>query len=454
MRYEAHPYQRTVTDFIVTHPVAAVFLAMGLGKTVSTLTAVNDLMFDLFEVEHVLVVAPLRVARDTWTDEAAKWDHLSDLSISVAVGDRTERIEALTRDADIHIINRENVDWLVEKSGIPWIWDMVVIDELSGFKNPKARRSRALIHARPLVKRIVGLTGTPAPNGMMDLFGEFRILDGGRRLGRYITRYREAWFVPDKRNGAVVWSRRLRDGAGEEIMERIADITIAMKAADHIDMPALVTVDRKAVLPANAVERYRELTKELAVVLRGHEVVALNAASLSSKLMQLASGFLYAEDGTAVEVHETKLDVLEDIIEESAGRSVLVAWWFREDRARIEKRLRRIGTDWCVLDGRDGIEAWRSGKTRIGLIHPASAGHGLNIQAGGSVLVWFTVPWSLELYEQTVARLWRQGQTAETVTVVRIVADGTIDRRVVRAVEDKAMGQDALMEAVKAEVAQ
>ena len=454
MRYEAHPYQRTVTDFIVSHPVAAVFLAMGLGKTVSTLTAVNDLMFDLFEVEHVLVVAPLRVARDTWTDEAAKWDHLYSLRLSVAVGDAPQRTRALERDADIHIINRENVDWLVEKSGIPWIWDMVVIDELSGFKNPKARRSRALIHARPHVKRIVGLTGTPAPNGMMDLFGEFRILDGGRRLGRYITRYRETWFVPDRRNGAVVWSWRLRDGAGEEIMERIADITIAMKATDHIDMPALVMVDRKAVMPQEAMERYKELTKELAVVLRGHEVVALNAASLSSKLMQLASGFLYAEDGTAVEVHEAKLDVLEDILEESAGRSVLVAWWFREDRARIEKRLRRIGVDWCVLDGRDGIESWRSGKVRIGLIHPASAGHGLNIQAGGSVLVWFTVPWSLELYEQTVARLWRQGQTAETVTVVRIVADGTIDRRVVRAVEDKAMGQDALMEAVKAEVEQ
>ena len=454
MRYEAHPYQKAVTDFIVTHPVAAVFLDMGLGKTVSTLTAVDDLMFDLFEVEHVLVVAPLRVARDTWPDEVAKWDHLSNLRISVAVGDRTRRLEALAMDADIHVINRENVDWLVEKSGIPWIWDMVVIDELSGFRNPKARRSRALIHARPLVKRIVGLTGTPAPNGMMDLFGEFRILDGGRRLGRYITRYREAWFVPDRRGGAIVWSWRLRDGADGEIMRRIADITIAMKAADYIDMPSLMTIDRKAVLPRAAAERYRELTKELAVDLWRHEVVALNAASLSAKLMQLASGFLYAENGTAVEVHQAKLDVLEDVIEESGGRGILIAWWFREDRTRIERRLASIGADWCVLDGRDGIESWRSGKVRIGLIHPASAGHGLNIQAGGSVLVWFTVPWSLELYEQTVARLWRQGQTAETVTVVRIVADGTIDRRIVKAVEDKAMGQDALMEAVKAEVEQ
>ena len=427
---------------------------MGLGKTVSTLTAVDDLMYDLFEVEHVLVVAPLRVARDTWPDEVAKWDHLSNLRISVAVGDRTRRLEALAMDADIHVINRENVDWLVEKSGIPWIWDMVVIDELSGFRNPKARRSRALIHARPLVKRIVGLTGTPAPNGMMDLFGEFRILDGGRRLGRYITRYREAWFVPDRRGGAIVWSWRLRDGADGEIMRRIADITIAMKAADYIDMPSLMTIDRKAVLPRAAAERYRELTKELAVDLWRHEVVALNAASLSAKLMQLASGFLYAENGTAVEVHQAKLDVLEDVIEESGGRGILIAWWFREDRTRIERRLASIGADWCVLDGRDGIESWRSGKVRIGLIHPASAGHGLNIQAGGSVLVWFTVPWSLELYEQTVARLWRQGQTAETVTVVRIVADGTIDRRIVKAVEDKAMGQDALMEAVKAEVEQ
>ncbi len=452
MRYEAHPYQRAVTDFIVTHPVSAVFLDMGLGKTVSTLTAVNDLMFDLFEVEHVLVIAPLRVARDTWPDEVAKWDHLSNLRISVAVGDRAQRIKALAMDADIHVVNRENVDWLVEKSEIPWIWDMVVIDELSGFKNAKAKRSRALIHARPLVKRIVGLTGTPAPNGLMDLFGEFLILDGGKRLGRYVTCYREAWFVPDRRNGAVVWTWRPRDGARDEIMRRIADMTISMKAVDHLDMPTLVTVDRKAVLPQKAMERYGELTKELAVSLRGHEVVALNAASLSAKLMQLASGFLYSEDGTAVEVHEAKLDVLEDVIEESAGRGVLVAWWFREDRSRIEGRLRRTGREWCVLDGRDGIESWRSGKVRIGLIHPASAGHGLNIQAGGSVLVWFTVPWSLELYEQTVARLWRQGQTEKTVTVVRIVADGTIDCRVVKAVENKAMGQDALMEAVKAEV--
>lgn len=453
MRYVAHHYQEVVTDFIIDHPVAAVFLDMGLGKTVSTLTAIRELMLERFEVSHVLVVAPLRVARDTWPDELAKWDHLDGLTMAVAVGTRNDRIAALSSDADIHVMNRENVDWLVERSGIAWRWDMVVVDELSGFRNPRAKRSKALAHARSRVRRIVGLTGTPAPNGLMDLFGEFRILDGGQRLGRHITRYREAWFVPDRRNGAVVWSWKPREGASGQIMARIADITLAMRAKDHLDMPRLVTVDRKAVLPAGAVERYEQLRHDLATSLEGKDVVALNAAGLSTKLMQLASGFLYDEDGDALEVHEAKLDVLEDVIEEAVGHGVLVAWWFREDRARIEARLRRMGVSWGVLEGKEAIAAWRNRRMQVGLVHPASAGHGLNIQAGGSVLVWFTVPWSLELYDQTVARLWRQGQEADVVTVVRIVADGTIDRRIVKAVEDKAMGQDALMEAVKAEVA-
>ena len=435
MRYVPHAYQDEATRFIVDHPACALFIQMGLGKTVITLSAIRELIRDKAEVRRVLVVAPLRVARDTWPEELAKWDHLAGITMAVAVGSAKARLGAIAEDAEVTVINRENLAWLVEQSGVAWRWDMVVLDELSGFKSNSSRRFHAMRMERGKVRRIVGLTGTPAPNGLMDLWAEFRLIDGGERLGRFLTPFRERWFTPDRRNGAVVWSWKPRPGAEAEIMGRIADITLGMKALDHLAMPSLVTVDRKVELPPAAAKAYHELKRELAMELESGTVMALSAASLSNKLQQAASGFLYTDDGEAAWLHDAKTDALADIIEEAVGQGVLVAYWFREERRRLEEMCITRGLSWTNLDSSDGIRRWKTGEVQVGLIHPASCGHGLNIQSGGHIIVWTSLPWSLELYGQTVARLWRQGQEAGTVTVVRIVAEGTIDGRIARALE-------------------
>lgn len=447
MNYQPHEYQQYATDFILTHPVAAVLLEMGLGKSVITLTAIRDLCLDSFEVHRVLVIAPLRVARDTWPTEIQKWDHLKDLSYSVAVGTAPERRAALLKPVFLHIINRENVQWLIEESGLQWHYDMVVIDELSSFKSHQSKRFRSLLKMRPQVRRFVGLTGTPAGNGLMDLWAEFRLLDMGKRLGRYITHFRDAFFIPDRRNGMQVFSYKPKPGAEEEIYRRIGDITISMKSTDYLQMPECVMNTVPVTLSEDECDDYEAMTKKLVLELHGVEIDAANAAALSGKLCQLANGAIYTEDKHILHFHNRKLDALEDLIEGANGKPVLVAYWFQHDLARIRKRfkVRELKTSRDITD-------WNAGKIPVAVIHPASAGHGLNLQAGGSTMVWFGLTWSLELYQQTNARLWRQGQRADTVVIHHIVTRGTIDEAIMKALSEKDKSQAALIDAVKAQL--
>ena len=409
-------------------------------------------MFDSFEVHKVLVIAPIRVASFSWPAEMEKWDHLKGMRYSVAVGTAAERLSALRRQADIYLINRENVQWLVSESGIPFDFDMVVIDELSSFKNHQTKRFKALMKVRPKVKRIVGLTGTPSSNGLMDLWAEFRLLDMGERLGRFIGQYRAAYFRPDKQNGQVVFSYKPLPGAEKQIYGRISDITISMKSTDHLRMPELVNSRYTVYLSEKEQERYEELKKDLVLQLPDGDITAANAAALSGKLSQMANGAIYTDTGETVSVHERKLDALEDIIEAANGKPVLVAYWFRHDFEMISERLQKLKIPYDRLDVDATIRKWNAGEIPVALIHPASAGHGLNLQAGGSTLVWFGLTWSLELYQQTVARLWRQGQSSETVVVQHIITDGTIDGRIMKALSEKDNMQSALIDAVKAEV--
>lgn len=446
MRYAPHEYQSAATAFIEANPVAAVFLDMGLGKTAIALTAVADLLFDSFEVRRVLVVAPLRVARDTWPDEIAKWDHLAHLRWALAVGSADERRAALASGADVTIINRENVAWLVFESGVAFDFDMVVIDELSSFKSHQSKRFKALAKVRPALRRAVGLTGTPSSNGLMDLWAQFRVLDRGERLGRFIGEYRRRYFEPDKTNGQVVYSYRPLPGAEEAIYAAISDVTISMRAADHLRMPELVVSRREVEMDEGERRRYERMRDELALSLPDGEVTAANAAALTGKLLQMANGTVYDDEGRAVAIHDRKLDALEDVVEEACGKPVLVAYWFRHDLERIAARMRvrEIRTS-------EDIRDWNAGRIPVAAIHPASAGHGLNLQRGGSTLVWFGLTWSLELYKQTNARLWRQGQE-RTVVICHIVAKGTVDARVLSALSGKDMAQERLIEAVRAEL--
>ncbi|MCH3958049.1 MAG: DEAD/DEAH box helicase [Selenomonas sp.] len=446
MRYKPHDYQDYATQFILDHPVAAIFLDCGLGKTVITLTAMEELLHDRFEVSRILIIAPLRVARDTWPAEIQKWEHLRQLTFAVAVGTERERIAALAQRAELTIINRENVDWLVSKSGWPFDFDMIVIDELSSFKSYQARRFRALMKARPLAKRVVGLTGTPSANGLMDLWAEFRLLDMGKRLGRFITHYREELFLPDKRNQQMVFSYKPRPGAEDEIYQRIGDITISMRSADYLKLPELVETQSVVKLSTKERKAYDAMKAEMVTTIGDQEIDAMNAAALSNKLLQMAGGAVYDEDGKSLHLHDRKLDALEDLVESANGRPVLVAYWYKHDAERIKERMpvREIRSSRDIRD-------WNAGKIPVALIHPAGAGHGLNLQDGGSMLIWFSMTWSLELYQQTNARLYRQGQK-HTVTITHIIAEGTIDEQVMQALQKKDKTQAALIEAVKAEL--
>jgi len=447
MKYQPHDYQQFATRFILEHPVAAVLLDMGLGKSVITLTAIQELVLDTFEVSRVLVIGPLRVARDTWPAELQKWDHLKGLTWSVAIGTPAERKAAIMSGAHITIINRENLQWLIEESGLPFDFDMVVIDELSSFKSWQAKRFRSLCKVRPSVKRIVGLTGTPSSNGLMDLWAEFRVLDMGKRLGRFVTHYRDEFFTPDKRNAQQVFSWKPKPGAEDAIYDRIGDITISMRAADHLKMPECIM--NPVPVSMDDVERtiYDQLKADLVVSLHGEEIDAVNAAALSSKLCQMANGAVYGEEKRILHLHDRKLDALEDLIEGANGKPVLIAYWFKHDLARIQKRfhVREIKSSADIAD-------WNAGKIPVAVIHPASAGHGLNLQAGGSTLIWFGLTWSLELYQQTNARLWRQGQTASTVVIHHLITKGTIDEQIMTALEHKDKTQAALIAAVKAQL--
>lgn len=446
MKYKAHEYQEYATKFIEDNEESAVFLECGLGKSVITLTAIKNLMAR-GEVNRVLVVAPLRVGKTTWPEEINKWEHLAGLTYAVAIGNVAERLSALKAKADITIINRENVEWLIDKSGVAFDYDMLVIDELSSFKSFKAKRFKALLKVRPHITRVVGLTGTPSSNGLMDLWAEFRLLDLGERLGRYITRYRLAYFTPDKRNAQVVFSYKPLPGAEERIYDKIDDITISMRAADYLKLPSLVMNTVVVEMGDKEKEIYDSLCDDMVVSLGDNEIDAVNAASLSNKLLQMANGAVYGDEHSVHQIHGEKLNALEDLIESANGKPVLVAYWFKHDLARIKAKfpfVREIKTD-------ADIRAWNRGEIEVGIIHPASAGHGLNLQTGGSTLIWFGLTWSLELYQQTNARLYRQGQK-NTVVIHHIVTKGTIDERVLKALEKKEKTQNSLIDAVKAEL--
>ena len=444
MKYSPHDYQRYATDFIVSHKISAVLLEMGLGKSVISLSAINELMLDYFDVSRTLVIAPLKVAISTWPEEIKKWEHLKYLTYSVVTGSEKERIDALKKPAHIYIINRENVDWLITKSGFKWFFDMVVIDELSSFKSYQAKRFKSLLKARPKVKRIVGLTGTPSSNGLMDLWAEFRLLDMGERLGRYITHYRQNFFVPDKRNQQIIFSYKPKDGAEKQIYSLISDITISMKSKDYLKMPECIMNEVMVSLSEKEQMLYDSLKKDMVIKLEDEEIDAINAAALSNKLLQMANGAVYNDKKESIVIHDRKLDALEDLIEGANGKPVLVAYWFKSDLERIKKRfdVREIKTSKDIAD-------WNEGKVPIAVIHPASAGHGLNLQAGGSTLIWFGLTWSLELYQQTNARLYRQGQDS-TVVIHHILTKGTIDEDVMKALKTKEKIQDALIDSVKA----
>ena len=441
-RDDLHEYQKYGVDFIINNPISALMLECGLGKTITTLTAVSDLMYDYFEISKALIIAPLRVALTVWKQECDKWEQLKYLRCSIAVGSVSERQKAMQSDADVYIINRENVEWLVKN--YPFDFDMVVIDELSSFKSHQSKRFRALRKVRPKFDRIVGLTGTPAPNGLMDLWAEINLLDMGERLGRYITRYRDEYFKPDKRNGAIVYSYKPLPDAEERIYGKISDICVSMKAADYLEMPERVDNIVEVGMSDKETAMYKRLEKEMLLPFADGDIDAVNAASLSNKLLQLANGAVYDENGKVRKIHSRKLDALEDLIEASNGKSILVYYGYKHDKDRIAEKfnIREIRTERDICD-------WNNGKIQIALAHPASCGHGLNLQKGGSTIIWFGLTWSLELYQQVNARLYRQGQK-NTVVVHHIVTKGTVDEDVMTALNDKDMGQASLMEAVKA----
>ena len=392
------------------------------------------------------------MARDTWPNEIQKWDHLKDLRVSVAVGDARNRRIALMRKADVYVINREMVKWLVEESNLPFDYDMVVIDELSSFKNPQSQRFKALMKVRYGVKRIVGLTGTPASNGLMDLFAEYKLLDMGKRLGRYITRYRLSYFQPDKTNGSVVYSYKPLPFAEEEIYKKIGDITISMKSGDFLEMPEKLMTEYEVEMDEKEKTVYNRLKDNLALTIGDQEITAANAASLCGKLSQMANGAVYTDDRSVKIFHDRKLDALEDMIEAANGKPVMIAYWFQHDLDRIKERLSQIGVIYEKIDSEDSIKRWNAGELPVALIHPASAGHGLNLQDGGSTIIWFGLTWSLELYQQTNGRLWRQGQKDRTVVIQHIITKGTIDERILTVLKNKDFTQEEMIAAVKAEI--
>lgn len=445
MKYKPHNYQQFATDFILNQSICCLMLDMGLGKTVITLTALWQLALDSFDVSRVLVIAPKRVAEDTWPKELAKWEHLSGLTSSLVLGSAAERKAALQRKAFLYIINRENVAWLVKNHY--WDFDMVVIDELSSFKSNKAERFKAMKKVRPMVTRIVGLTGTPAPNTLLDLWPQMYLMDMGQRLGRFIGGFRDRFFLPDKRNREIIYSYKPREGAEDAIYALISDICISMKAADYLDMPE--RIDNRIEVSMSPKERklYDDFQKDMVLSIDDEELDAANAASLSNKLLQMANGAVYGEDKKVLPIHDRKLDALEDLVEAANGKPLLVAYWYKHDLQRIKARFKNTR---CIDTAKD-IDDWNAGQIPLALIHPASAGHGLNLQDGGCTIIWFGLTWSLELYQQLNARLWRQGQK-HTVVIHHIITKGTHDEDVMRALENKDTRQSALIEAVRARI--
>lgn len=452
MIFKPHKYQEVAIRHIIDHPTAGLLLDMGLGKTVSTLTAIDILINEYLEVSKVLVIAPKRVAEDTWTSECEKWDHLRHLRVSVMLGTEKQRIAAFKQDADIYVINRENVEWLVSYWQGFFPFDMVVIDELSSFKSAKARRFKALRLVRPKVNRVVGLTGTPAPNGLIDLWSQLYLLDMGERLGKTITSYRQKYFRPGRTNGQVVFDYKALDGSEQAIYDKISDICISMKAKDYLELPERIDRDVKVKLSEVNMKKYIEFEKEQILQLPEDEmgdVSAVNAAALSNKLLQFANGAIYDSDRGIHEIHTEKLEALTEIVEAANGQPVLIFYAFKHDLYRIQKKLKTYHP--VEIGGSDCIRAWNAGQIKLLLAHPASAGHGLNLQAGGNIVVWYSLPWSSELYLQANARLYRQGQT-KPVIIHKLIAEGTIDEDVIKALDGKIDKQEALMQAVKVRI--
>lgn len=447
MEFKPHKYQEYAVERIMDTPAVGLFLEMGLGKTAITLTAIDRLLYDSFDATKVLIIAPKRVAEDTWSRESSKWNHTKHLRISKLLGDAKKREAALKADADIYVINRENVQWLVGFLGSKWPFDTVVIDELSSFKSSSAQRFRALKRVRPLMKRVIGLTGTPAPNGLLDLWAQVYLLDRGERLGTTISGYRDRYFSAGAKSGHVVYEWKQKKESEDRIHEQIADICISMKAEDWLDMPQRIDRTVPLTMSEKARDQYEQLERDLLLPMAGSDIVASTAAVLSNKLLQMANGAAYDEDRGVREIHDIKLDALEELIEGANGHPVLIFYAYKHDLSRIQKRFKQAR----ILDTADDIAEWNAGDIPILLAHPASAGHGLNLQAGGNIIVWFGLNWSLELYQQANARLHRQGQT-QSVIIHHLVAEGTIDEDVMAALEGKAIGQDALMAAVKARI--
>ena len=466
MELKLHEYQRYAADFIVENPLSALFLDCGLGKTAITLTALAELMLGRFEIRKVLVVAPLRVGMNVWPQEIQQWDCFHEFTYAVAIGTEKQRKAALRQNAMITIINRENVTWLLSKSGETLDFDMLVIDEMSSFKHHTSQRFKALVQMRHHFKWVVGLTASPATNGLIDLWAQFRILDLGKRLGRFIGKFRDTYFDPGKTNGMIVYSYIPKPGSEKRIYGLIDDITVSMKATDHLKMPECLYRQHHVVMSPAEYEDYEKLKRDMVVSLRYAppesalgdtrdedsdyheedtiELTAANAAVLSGKLLQMANGAVYDEDKKALYLHDRKLDALEDLVEAANGKPVLIAYWYQHDLERIRSRLSVE-----ELKSPDSIRRWNSGEIPVAVIHPASAGHGLNLQNGGSTLIWFGLTWSLELYQQTNARIWRQGQK-RTVVIQHIITAGTIDEDVLKALAGKSVTQERLIDAVKA----
>lgn len=448
MKFKPHDYQRYTIQFIIDHSESAIFLGMGMGKTISTLTAINDLIRNRFETQKVLVIAPIRVARDTWPAEIHKWDHLAGLTVSPIIGTAKQREAAANRRADIYTIGRENIPWLVKHHGGRWPYDMVIIDELSSFKNPQAKRFKALKKVRPKIHRIVGLTGTPAPNSLLDIWAPFRLIDNGERLGRFITHYRDQYFTPGRRNGTVVYNWNLRPGADQAIYDNIADITVSMRTTDYLQLPEATHQHITVQLPPKARKQVDTLKRDFVLDLDDDTIDAANAATLSLKLQQLAGGAIYNEAGDDyITIHDEKIQALTELVDQAQGNPILVCYWFKHERDRILSAIPNAR----VLDTQQDFHDWNNGDIPVALIHPASAGHGLNLQAGGHIMVWYTTPWSLELYEQANARLHRQGQT-EPVSIIHIDTADSIDQTVHQALTRKDTTQQALITAVKAQL--
>lgn len=446
---DLHDYQRLCVEKLIVNPLFALLLSCGLGKTIIVLTALNALMFEKFEISKVIVFCPIRVAA-VWKKESESWSHLKGLRVSVAIGTAKERTEALKRDADIYILNYENIPWLVEKSGLPFGYDVCVLDEISRMKNWNAKRVRSFMKVRPFLKRVIGLTATPTSNGLMDLFSILRCIDMGERLGRRIGSYRLDFFKPDKMNGAIVYSYKPLPGAEEEIYRRISDITISMKSTEMLKMPELISTEYKARLSDDERQLYDEMKKNLVLSLSDKEVTSANAAVLVNKLSQISNGAIYSDSGEVIEIHSRKLDALEDIIEGMNGQPLLVVYWFKHDYTRIAKRLDELGVAYERLNSDESIERWNRKELAVGLAQPQSVGHGVNLQAGSNSMCWFGLCWSYDLYTQMVDRLFRQGQKAGCVIVQHIITEDSIDERIMKALSQKAITQDALIEAVKA----